>query len=517
LTLPSEGLTSEEQMAQQLVLRHPEIQRFAFHPATRQPLRCEVVSIGRPLPADQHIYQLSGSLNDLWRVDLFNHFFNQTLRVIVDVRNRQILVMDGVKVVQPVLGDHLIALVHDLAVSQPAFLQVLEQMGLDATGGVYQDSRCERSLHLAGAWTWSDHEHQLSALVDLTDQQLLGWTLLPSTGKEQPSMVTERSLENTYVMENFCRLTDTFLIADWVIPATLTGSDGLEIHQVTWKGQPVIHSAKLMDWHVSYESGDVVGYTDAMGCPQFSSAAVVAFHGPRLDTIWSEQEVVGFRLIQDFRSAVWPYACNYYYQNQFDFYLDGRFRIAGVNHGLGCGGNAWYRPVFRIDLATGVPDEPQTMDTWDGRGWQALHSEAWSLQSDQTRYSPEGAQYRILGQNRGSLMVPNRGQFQDGSRGDRAYTYVVARRPGEGEEDLATLGQCCRSDEQQGPEIFMETPEELKNQHLIIWYVPQMRNDNRPGSEYCWARTEVQNGLPFYRSWPGTVGPLFIPIESHPQ
>ncbi|MEZ5030636.1 MAG: hypothetical protein R2787_04485 [Saprospiraceae bacterium] len=513
LQIPMEHLDGTARLVQQLLLQTPEVTRFAFHPLTGQPLRCEIVSIGRPLPEDRNAYQLSGSLNDLWRVDLFNHFLNQTMRVILDVRTRQIVVMDAAKVVQPLLGDHLQMLVHDIAMAQPAFQQVAERLGISSIGGKYHTSRCERSMHLAGAWVWTLDTCSIWALVDLTDHRLLGWDIVSTTDRPEPTLLTERSLENRFVMQEYCRRMDTIRWGDWLVPLTLTGSDGLEIINVQWKGQPVINSAKLVDWHVSYESGDVVGYTDAMGCPQFSSAAVVAFHGPRIDTIWSEGAVIGFRVVQDFRSAVWPYACNYFYQNQFEFYVDGRFRISGVNHGLGCGGNAWYRPVFRMDLCTDAGGDPQEVTQWSDGSWRRLEKESWSVQTPSTAFSPVGGQYRISGGRTGFILVPNQGQFADQSRGDAAFTYIVVRRPGEGEEDLPTLGACCRSDHQQGPETYLLDPEDLNGQHVIIWYVPQMRNDNRPGREYCWATTEIVGGLPRHRSWPGVVGPMFIPIQ----
>ena len=45
-----------------------------------------------------------------------------------------------------------------------------------------------------------------------------------------------------------------------------------------------------MDWHVSYSKIDGFGYSDAVGCPEFSQAAVVAVSDPKvseiIDEIW---------------------------------------------------------------------------------------------------------------------------------------------------------------------------------------------------------------------------------------
>ena len=42
-------------------------------------------------------------------------------------------------------------------------------------------------------------------------------------------------------------------------------------------GRPVLESAKLVDWHVSYSESDGFGYSDAVGCPVFSAAAAFSF------------------------------------------------------------------------------------------------------------------------------------------------------------------------------------------------------------------------------------------------
>ncbi len=35
-------------------------------------------------------------------------------------------------------------------------------------------------------------------------------------------------------------------------------------------------------------------------------------------------------------------ACNYRYENRFEFYFDGSFRVVGVNKGRGCGDQSQY-------------------------------------------------------------------------------------------------------------------------------------------------------------------------------
>ena len=117
-----------------------------------------------------------------------------------------------------------------------------------------------------------------------------------------------------------------------------------------------------------------------------------------------------------------------------------------------------------------------------------------------------------------AIVEPDRGQFQEGGRGDSAYTYITAKHPDrdEGATDMVTIGPCCNPDYQQGPEKFMEPAEPLAEPEFIMWYVPQMKNDDTPGQEYCWADTVIENGKPRAVTWPCSGGPIFVPFESEP-
>jgi hypothetical protein len=108
---------------------------------------------------------------------------------------------------------------------------------------------------------------------------------------------------------------------------------------------------------------------------------------------------------------------------------------------------------------------------------------------------------------------PNRGQFNDNSRGDNAYTYITKYKPEEGEQDMLTIGPCCNNNYEQGPEKFMEN-ENVSNTEIVLWYVPQMKNDGRPGKEYCWAEASIKNGVYTTTTYPCFVGPMFVPVNN---
>jgi hypothetical protein len=69
---------------------------------------------------------------------------------------------------------------------------------------------------------------------------------------------------------------------------------------------------KDVDWHVGYATGSGgkrVGFRDAVGCPVFSSAAIIPYSLPTI----SDDPAGGFALKMTFRSPNWPQPCNYQY------------------------------------------------------------------------------------------------------------------------------------------------------------------------------------------------------------
>ena len=62
------------------------------------------------------------------------------------------------------------------------------------------------------------------------------------------------------------------------------------------------------------------------------------------------------------------------------------------------------------------------------------------------------------------------------------------------------------------PRVPPEIAESLEYAPLVIWYVPQLKNSDTPGAEYCWADSILQDGVFVPRVWPCAAGPLFVPI-----
>ncbi len=510
-----------------------------------EPLRAAIMNVRRVRPSDLSDGVVGCLSEECYRVDMYNFALNMTVSAIVDVKKMKVRKVTEFVGMQPEISRRLTRIAREIAVNSSLVREALgrkpalREATMSNVKTALTGSRCERSQHLCVAPTFVDYRKNEAvwAIVDLTDMRVVGVQVTELGENVFPAAVSERKLRNDYLVENFCEKNLFLERDDWELDYTLTGSDGLEIRNVRWRGQSVLRSAKLVDWHVSYTgkkidlAGDRVesavvdgegkkkypfGYSDATGCPAFSTSAVIPFEGPQIEDIVRNGEVVGFVLVQDFRNPLWPLGCNYRYQNRFEFYRDGSFRVAGTNLGRGCGNDGWYRPVFRIDPRLSEKSE-EIFAQFSSGSWRSWNKEGWHLQTNETEYSPEGYLFRISDSEsrRVLYLEPARGQFGDGDRGDNAYTYVSVRHPDrdEGEGDLITIGPCCNVDYRQGPEKFIDPAENLHNQDLVIWYVPQMKNDDRVGNQYCWAESEIVQGLSVPRVYPCTAGPMFRQVD----
>jgi len=544
LPLESSELDSAGELAQDILLKDE-----AFLKDTTQngkPLHNDMMRIR---PAIVSVLSISSQAicktHSCYQAEKYNYVTNTTTRAVVDVESKKVLEVTSHAGMQPDISLRLTHIAQAIALNAPEVAKELDgtprrqDMSMANVRGSLQGSPCQNSEHLCVAPTFSDHKNEqaLWAIVDLTEMTLAAakWAGLGKT--TTPACISERSLQNRYIMKNFCEK-DTLLEQNgWKLAYRLTGSDGLEIIDVSFKGQKVLASAKVVDWHVAYEgkgeadeSGNVVmagrqvefvkgdegkfffGYNDAMGCPMFSTSVVLPFNGPLVKELYDvNRKKVGFYLTQDFRNPKWPMACNYRYENRFEFFDDGSFRVVGVNKGRGCGEEAIYRPVMRMDMAF---TEKENFYKYDG-SWSKWLTEQSDFQKDAKVYDKDKYLYKItdVSEKRGYYIEPNRGQFHDQSRGDNATIFVTKYKEGEGDKDLLTLGSCCNLEED-GVERYVSANESIDNKNLVLWYVPRIKNDARAGHEYCWADTVIgDDGNIEVRTFPCVVGPKFVPIN----
>ena len=501
-------------LAQQVALADPFFTRYLFDLKTRKPLWNEIFGVYPARPGDikKGITSLPGAL---MRVEMYNYANNLTTIGIVDVFSMKLVSADHYPDMQPDIPQSLIHLAEQIAINAPEVEKALgykpsaKKPIMSSTKTALNRTKCERSQHLCVAPTFIQGNRALWAIVDLTDNRLVGlrWT---NTGTDG-AVVTERKLQNETVADCYCEKVNSINKNGWNMDYLLTASDGLQITNVSFNQKRILNSAKLVDWHVSYSGTDGFGYSDAVGCPIYSQAAVVATDPPKVAEIVQGDSTVGFMLEQKFFSELWPGPCNYSYSQRYFFYNDGRFRITCASIGRGCGNNGTYRPVFRISFA----GNEQNFYEYEQEGWKQWTKENWQLQKPSTQYDSEGYQYKIsLDKNSTYFIEPGKGQFNDGGKGDNAYLYLTKNHlnKNEGETDLVTIGPCCNTNHEQGPEKFINSvPESTVNTDLVLWYVPQMKNDDRPGSKYCWAETYYENGVYKIKAYPCFAGPMFVP------
>ncbi|CAA6805270.1 MAG: Unknown protein [uncultured Sulfurovum sp.] len=480
--------------------------------------------------------------NTCYEAVKYNFVTNTTTRAIVHTDENKLLQLKRFKNMQPDISLRLRKIAQEIALNAPEIQKELgeapsiKEMSMANVRGSLNNSPCENKMHLCVAPTFSYHdkEEALWAIVDLTDLKLSAakWADLGKTAT--PSCISERSLQNREIMEKYCQNDTLHSEDDWKLSYRITASDGLEVIDASFKGHAVLKSAKIVDWHVAYEgkgevssSNDVVlagrhvefvkgedkflfGYNDAMGCPMFSTSVVLPFNAPRVYPLVKEGQKVGFYLVQDYRNPKWPMACNYRYENRFEFYDNGSFRVLGVNIGRGCGEKAIYRPVMRIDMDLGN----ETFYKYEG-SWKKWLVEGQDLQSEARLYAKDKYLYKVQNaKGEGYYIEPNRGQFKDDSRGDNAKVFVTRFKEGEGDLDLLTLGSCCKLDED-GVERYLEERENIDAKDLVIWYVPKIQNDSGIGHEYCWADTILENGRLVVKEYPCVVGPKFVLIDQY--
>ncbi len=516
LVKPYSGeLDRRQQTAQAVALNYPELKTAVVDPASGEVLRSEVFGVYPARPSDLSQNQATCPGKDCYRVDVYNYATNTTISIIVNVKERMVVQFVALESVQPEVPPYLAERAIEIASTSP---EVIEALGFDPyqVDPLYynvktslKNTACEISGHLCVAPTYVIEDRGLWAIVDLTDERLVGvrWT---DMGESTGGFVTQEILTYEEIAAEYCEKLNSLEEGPWSFDYILTSSDGVNLTDVRYQGRPVLSNVKLVDWHVSYSHRDKFGYSDSIGCPLFSSATVLASGAPEVEPILQEGQRIGFSFTQDFQNASWPKTCMYRYQQRFEFFNDGSFRVLAINIGQACGTIGTYRPNLRIQFPI---DIAYTFSNWKDGAWQPWEVEQWQLQSDE--YSPQGAQFRIMSADgTGYDIVPGNGQPPDDHKNDNAFVYITHYHPGEGDTDLWTLGECCNTDFRQGPEQFIgDVPEPIMERPLVLWYVPQLVIDVTPGSEYCWADTKVEQGMYVPVTWPCYAGPLFLPIQ----
>ena len=386
--LKAEGLEADKSQAQDTAVASPEMQTAAHDKGSGQALRAQVFQVN-PLPPAQNSDKTAdcGKNRQCFVVEIYFFASNYTGKVIVGIggdNNALVLTSNIIPFSQPELPLELTAITKELITGSQELKDTLHKPvdinKLTMANGktALKATRCERSEHLCVAPTLAEDDEAYWIIVDMTDARIVGvaWTYWADKVPARPDSTltppSEQTVIDAAITQKYCGVNNSYDAGGWKFSYSLTGSDGLEVKQVSYKGVDMIASAKNTDWHVSYSHQAGFGYSDAVGCPVFSTAAVVPATEPQFSDLKDgDGKKIGFELVQEFKSKLWPQPCNYYYQQRFQFFDDGSFRPAVVNLGRGCGDDGTYRPVTRIQPATSFTN----IDQWNGSAWQKVDKE----------------------------------------------------------------------------------------------------------------------------------------------
>jgi len=489
--LRRDGLDARIEAAQEAVVADPRVQRQIIAPSG-EPYRAEVMTVAEARPGDIPP-ALAGRCGPgtCVRVVVFVYPTNTTVTAIVDDR-AQVLDVQALADAQPEIPEDLAALATKIAISDPQVAAAFDGLtpdaamaAMSATKTALDNTSCERSRHLcvAPVFTWGTSA--LWTIVDLTDFKIVAattWTDQGQSGRRR--VYSEATLQDAAVAP-LCDTPQRIERDGWTASYLLTSSDGLELRDVSFQDRLLLRSVKVVDWHVGYTGRDDqrVGFSDAIGCPVFSSAAVIPYGLPSIEAT-SEG---GFQLVMTFRSPNWPNPCNYQYSLSATFAQDGALTVLAGNEGRGCGVSGVYHPVLRLE-----PAEGSQLSSWDGSARTTLMTEGraeW----------PAGGPQRIEVASEDGAGLAISPVWGDAGL---AYVYWSQAKDAEGRGDLPSIGQCCALDFRQGPETFADPPEPLGSTP-VLWYVPRIENAER---ERCWADSAIENGEIVVQVWPCSSG-----------
>ena len=489
-------LSAAQALAQELALTDVRVQDHTFGK------KSEVMGVARVSMDFPETSRACGSAT-CWQVEIYNWNEDAAITAIVNTDAGQVLDVLYQPGMRPGLNQRAAARALEIALNAPEVIETLGYQPVAAdmapVPSGFVKTVCDDGHYCVGP-TINMGEKVLWMIVDLTDEEFVGLSFTEFPDQVEPE---------TWIPEGGCPDSATVSQNGWVVNHEVTNHDGFRVYDVTFNNISIIKSSKAVEWHADYGSN---GFIDSIGCTGGGGGFSIFPYGDTVNnTLMDGPNVVGFELVQDFRMNNWGANCNYRYEQRYQFFNDGRFRVLAISYGRGCGPNAFYRPIVRIDLALGSQDN-HTVSYWDTNSYIPLDTE-------ELFYSPgyceAPCKYPVLdghfpllieGDGPAYYMEPSTGQFGDGGRGDEPFVYVTQYKDEEGATDLGAIGPCCHDDHRQGPDQYIND-EDVSDQNIVIWYVSQADTDTTAGNMYCWT---VQ-GEPEPETYPCYTGPMFVP------
>ena len=488
--VPLETELSEAQLAaQELALTDPRVQ------AHTQGKRSEVMGIstvGMHFPEGSEVCATA----TCWQVEIYNWNEDAGITALVNTDANEVVEVLYQPGIRPGLNQRNIDLALEIAMAAPEVREVLGfrpvAVDMAPVPSDFVGTICDEGHYCVGP-TINLERRVLWMIVDLTDQKFVGLNYTDFPPQTEPV---------TWVPDGGCPEGGTINQDGWVVNHEVTNHDGLRVYDVTYNGLTILNSSKVVEWHADYGSS---GFRDETGCTGGGGGfSIFPFGDTVQNTLFEGPDPVGFEIVQDFRMGNWGANCNYRYEQHYQFFTDGRFRVVTGAYGRGCGSNALYRPVVRIDIALNG-QENDSLSYWDGSTWASVDTERWFLPTDLQYFSGLYA-LTVRDGGLGYFIEPSQGQFADGGRGDNPFVYVTQYKAAEGATDLGVIGSCCNDDHRQGPDQFVDG-ENVAGENIVLWYVSQALTDTSSGNMYCWTVT----GEPTPETYPCFTGPMFSP------
>ncbi|HNB51333.1 MAG TPA: hypothetical protein PK530_05300 [Anaerolineales bacterium] len=494
----SDVLTPEESLAQDLALSAPRVLDLTTGKKSEV---FTIQRVGMDFPPGRE----ACAHQDCRQVEIYLWAENATLTTIVNLETREVLDVLYQPGFRPPLSARLMQRAAQIIYAAPEVAQTLgfapALEDITPMQGDLVGSSCD-GTHICASATFQIGKQILWATADLTEDKFAGLAWSEASEDERSAV--------RFIPEG-CPLPGAINRDGWALQYETTPTDGLRAFAISYNGVYMVQSLKLVEWHVQY---GVSGFLDFTGCGGQSGGNFIAPYGETQihDLLDAGNNVIGFELIQDFRMGNWGFNCNYRYDQHFQFFADGRFRVVQGAYGKGCGTLAFYRAVVMMDLAI----KGQSNDHfayWDGVNWVPLTIEDYRVPYEEAGHgphltTPEGYAWKIYDTDgAGYYLEMDSGQFGDGGRGDQPFVYVTQYQTGQGNTDMPLIGTCCNNDHQQGPHNFLNPDESVVGQNLVLWYVPQAMTDalNNDTGYYCW----TVSGEPAPETYPCYTGPMF--------
>ncbi|OQX07982.1 MAG: hypothetical protein BWK73_26585, partial [Thiothrix lacustris] len=117
---------AKAQLAQKLAVANPEFLKFTRDDKTNAPLRNEIMTVRKALPADFNGNAGPCAQAKCWRVEMYDHFHNASTIAFADVSKSQVLGVSRQNYAQPDLSPRLVELASAIAGAAPEVQAILQ-------------------------------------------------------------------------------------------------------------------------------------------------------------------------------------------------------------------------------------------------------------------------------------------------------------------------------------------------------------------------------------------------------